>query len=77
VWWLGEPSFHHAIDVAAVGLWMLAVHPLPVEPDAKLMHVHGSLQARYLSRLIRRWTSCTRSLLTEARNDVAEHSGSP
>jgi hypothetical protein len=69
---LGKPGFHHTIEVGAVGLWVLAVHPLPVQTDAKLMHVHGGLQTRYLRRLMMRWPDCPRSLLAEARNDVPE-----
>jgi hypothetical protein len=71
-WRLGEPGFHHTIEVGAVGLWVLAVHPLPVQTDAKLVHVHGGLQTRYLRRLMMRWPDCPRSLLAEARNDVPE-----
>jgi hypothetical protein len=37
---------------------VLAVHPLPVEPDAKFVHFHGGLQARYLRRLMLRWADC-------------------
>jgi hypothetical protein len=40
---LGEPVFHHAINVSTVGLRVLAVHPLPVQADAKFVHVHGGL----------------------------------
>jgi DNA-binding CsgD family transcriptional regulator len=40
-WRLGEPGFHHTIDVGAVGLWVLAVHPLPVQTDAKLVRRAG------------------------------------
>jgi hypothetical protein len=33
---------------------VLTVHPLPVQPDAKLVHIHGGLEARYLGCLLRR-----------------------
>jgi hypothetical protein len=47
-WRLGKPGFHHAIDVGAVGLWVLTPHPLPVQSDAKFVQVHGGFQARCL-----------------------------
>jgi hypothetical protein len=33
-------------------LRVLMVHPLPVQPDAKLVHIHGGLEARYLGCLL-------------------------
>lgn len=60
------------IDVGSVGCWMFAVHPLPVQSDAKFMHFHGGLQARHLRCLLLRRADCFRSALTEARNDVPE-----
>jgi len=52
--WLGKPGFHHAIDVGPASVRVLTVHPLPVQPDAKLVHVHGGLEACYLRCLLRR-----------------------
>jgi hypothetical protein len=70
MWRFAEPGLHHAIDVGSVGPWMFAMHPLPVQSDAKFMHFHGGLQARYLRCLLLRRADCSRSALTEARNDI-------
>ncbi len=45
---LGQPCPHHAVDFISASLRVLAVHPLPVQPDTELVHVQGGLYARGL-----------------------------
>jgi hypothetical protein len=43
---LSQPCPHHAVDLAPLCARMLAVHPLPVQPDTELVHVQSSLDPR-------------------------------
>src|SRR5205085_12577228 len=36
---LSQPCPHHAVDLAPLCTRMLAVHPLPVQPDTEFVHV--------------------------------------
>jgi hypothetical protein len=69
-WRLGEPGCYHAVDVGPASLWVLAMHPLPIELDAKFMHFQGGLQAFCLRYLLLPWVDRSRPTLTEARHDV-------
>jgi hypothetical protein len=40
-----QPCPHHGVDLIAVSLGVLAVHPLPVQADAQRVHIEGSLYA--------------------------------
>ena len=42
-WRFGKPIFYHAVDVGSGGLRVLAMHLLPIQPDAKFVHIHGGL----------------------------------
>jgi hypothetical protein len=71
-WRFRKPGFHHTIDVRPVGVRVLTVHPLPVQPDAKFVHADGGLEALYLRCLERRRAIRFRSVLTKARNYLPE-----
>jgi hypothetical protein len=36
---LGQPCPDHAVDFVPVGVRVLSVHPLPVQPDTERVHV--------------------------------------
>ena len=70
---LSQPCPYHAIDLAPAGFRMLVVHPLPVQPDAEIVHLQGSLQpCRFQSRVLCCRVACTCPPSARAREDCAE-----
>jgi hypothetical protein len=55
---------------------VFTVHPLPVQPDAKFMHFHGGLEARYLGCRLRRSVIRLRPM-TKARDRLPGPPSSP